>query len=369
MTMTIEEKAKAFDEALERARKMLNMILDNELIGFPDQIREIFPQLCENEDERIRKALVEYFAPPVSFTTVRGIPVQKVRDWLENQKPLFKQISDGVIWHSGLRTGMELEKQQEQKPVECIEFDNEFENQVSHLLASVLNGEWEYNEGFVKHAAQSLMGYAKNEMKPDEWDKREKLFTKALQAANARIGQLFEENRKLKEQKPEWSEEDRLHYVNVLEALEYVKGCKSDYDKIEAIISDIDWLKSLPERFNLQPKQEWTEEDKTNGWKEANLERYLSCLQKLGTGDPQQPETVNSKWFKEHCQPCMVSVKDATKFGNLEYERGIKDGIQSEKSRQWRPSEEQIRAVFDASERNDKLGSVLRNLYGDLRKL
>jgi len=35
----------------------------------------------------------------------------------------------------------------------------------------------------------------------------------------------------------------------------------------------------------------------------------------------------------------------------------------------WRPSPEQMRAVFDASERNDKLGSVLRNLYDDLRKL
>lgn len=340
MTMTIEEKAKAFDEALERARKMLNMVLDNELIGFPDQIREIFPQLCESEDEKVRMALVEHFAPPVPFATVRGIPVQKVRDWLEKQK----------------------ERKPVQKPVECIEFDNEFEKQVSHLLASVLNGEWEYNEDFVKYAAQSLLGFAKNEMKPDEWDKREKLFRKALQAANARIGQLFEENQKLKEQKPEWSEEDRIMLNDIIRCLPSKSSAEFNQKRVN-------WLKFLPERFNLQPKQEWTEEDKTNGWKEANLERYLSCLQKLGTGDPQQPETVNSKWFKEHCQPCMVSVKDAVKFGNLEYERGIKDGIQSEKSRQWRPSEEQIRAVFDASERNDKLGSVLRNLYGDLRKL
>ena len=50
--------------------------------------------------------------------------------------------------------------------VECIEFDNEFEKQVSHLLASVLNGEYEYNEGFVKHTAQYLLGFAKHELKP-----------------------------------------------------------------------------------------------------------------------------------------------------------------------------------------------------------
>lgn len=59
--MTQEEKARAYDEALERARKMLNMILDEELLGFPDQIREIFPQLKESKDEKIRKEMIRYF--------------------------------------------------------------------------------------------------------------------------------------------------------------------------------------------------------------------------------------------------------------------------------------------------------------------
>lgn len=136
-----------------------------------------------------------------------------------------------------------------QKPVESIEFDNEFEKQVSHLLASVLNGEWEYDEGFVKYSAQSLLGYAKNEMKPDEWDKREKLFRKALQAANARIGQLLEENQKLKEQKPEWSEEDEKMMKDTIDWL-------TDAYYEDSVEDNISWLKSLPKRFNLQPKQE-----------------------------------------------------------------------------------------------------------------
>ena len=141
----------------------------------------------------------------------------------------------------------------EQKPVECIEFDNEFEKQVSHLLASVLNGEWEYNEDFVKYAAQSLLGFAKNEMKPDEWDKREKLFRKALQAANARIGQLFEENQKLKEQKPEWSEEDRIMLNDIIRCLPSKSSAEFNQKRVN-------WLKSLPERFNLRPKEEWSED-------------------------------------------------------------------------------------------------------------
>ena len=61
----------------------------------------------------------------------------------------------------------------EQKPTECIKFNNEFENQVSNLIASVLNGEHEYNESFVKYVAQSLLGYAKNELKSAEWSKED----------------------------------------------------------------------------------------------------------------------------------------------------------------------------------------------------
>ena len=95
-----------------------------------------------------------------------------------------------------LYRGLEIEKH-----TECIEFANEFDSQVSHLLVSVLNGEHEYNKDFVKYAAQSLLGYAKNELKSDELNEREKLM-KALQTSNAQIGELIEENYKLKEQKP-----------------------------------------------------------------------------------------------------------------------------------------------------------------------
>ena len=64
-------------------------------------------------------------------------------------------------------------KKIEQKPTECIKFGNEFENQISHLLVSVLNREYEYNEGFVKYVAQSLLGYAKNELKSIEWSEED----------------------------------------------------------------------------------------------------------------------------------------------------------------------------------------------------
>ena len=80
--MTQEQKAKRYDEALNWMRELYPGLHG----ATKEDAEHFFPELAESEDERIRKALVEYFAPPVSFTTVRGISVQKVRDWLEKKE-------------------------------------------------------------------------------------------------------------------------------------------------------------------------------------------------------------------------------------------------------------------------------------------
>ena len=100
-----------------------------------------------------------------------------------------------------------------------------------------------------------------------------------------------------------------------------------DYNKAPDGFGDVKfWLKSL------RP-QNWTKEDK---------KRYKSCLQRLSTGNPEQPETINSKWFKEHVYP------QAT----------------------WKPSEEQLKALKEAvDEHFDIDGGALWHLYEDLKKL
>ena len=76
--MTQEQKAKAYDEALERA----SCIKDRVLIEY------IFPELAESEDEKIRKAIL-------GLTFIDGIePILEkcaitrshIRTWLEKQK-------------------------------------------------------------------------------------------------------------------------------------------------------------------------------------------------------------------------------------------------------------------------------------------
>ena len=77
------------------------------------------------------------------------------------------------------------------------------------------------------------------------------------------IEKIFAYINRQKEQKPaEWSEEDKVMLNNIIWGV-HMKSIKpldemddrSKYERYE------DFLKALPERFNLQPRTEWSEED------------------------------------------------------------------------------------------------------------
>lgn len=181
----------------------------------------------------------------------------------------------------------------------------------------------------------------------------------------------------------EWSEEDNnikeqiiIDYEGELRKL----SNSTIYEQVKPIYQKrIDWLKSLPERFNLQPKAEWSEEDKNK------FDLLHTCICRCII-DPYWDYSKREKVSKEiipffeklkslRPQLNTVSTENATKFGNLEYERGVKDGIQREKSHQWKPSEKQMKllevAIAAALDNNksSKLASGLITLRKDLEKL
>ena len=82
--MTIEEKARAYDEALERAR-MLNNGKDGDVEAGTTTCEYIFPELKESEDERIRKFICSIIdnLEPKDFV---GVKKMNVIAWLEKQK-------------------------------------------------------------------------------------------------------------------------------------------------------------------------------------------------------------------------------------------------------------------------------------------
>lgn len=82
--MSIEQKAKAYDEAISMAKKWYDTITNK---GYRRIFEEIFPEL-KSEDERIRKALIEGFQQYDEEECWRDIEYLKIKDiiaWLEKQ--------------------------------------------------------------------------------------------------------------------------------------------------------------------------------------------------------------------------------------------------------------------------------------------
>lgn len=85
--MTKEEKAKAYDEALKRAKKILCNI--NEYSDSCRDIETIFPQLAESEDEKIIRTIIDALyshTNSINLLSSRGYQMENIEAWLEKQK-------------------------------------------------------------------------------------------------------------------------------------------------------------------------------------------------------------------------------------------------------------------------------------------
>jgi len=85
--MTQEEKAKAYDEALAHAKLLLKTV-GNATLGnliLKNEFENMFPELKEeNEEEKIRKCLIDYFTD-FHLQTFAGLDPKKIIAWLEKQ--------------------------------------------------------------------------------------------------------------------------------------------------------------------------------------------------------------------------------------------------------------------------------------------
>lgn len=91
--LSIEQKAIAYDEAIERAKKWYNAPNSDKMPTYTNRvIEEIFPELCESEDERIRKELIDIVKKsPITFAFEDK---NKVLAWLEKQGNKDKLIQE-----------------------------------------------------------------------------------------------------------------------------------------------------------------------------------------------------------------------------------------------------------------------------------
>ena len=108
--MTQEEKAKAYDEAIKKLRSLHDDYdTISTLIEVKEELEEIFPELKETEDEKIRKELLEHCKNQAKPYIDTGNKCPQIQSW--------------IAW---------LEKQGEQKPVEWNEEDD-------YMLESIIS--------------------------------------------------------------------------------------------------------------------------------------------------------------------------------------------------------------------------------------
>ena len=155
--LSTEEKARRYDEALERAKGAHNSAKSDKENGVTDKNTEytillaetIFPELKESEDEEMRKTLIKFFEEwHKTRSHCWGISLPKILAWLEKQGEQI-DIANKEYWR-GYREGKkeildkyaELEKQGKQntiwKPTE------EQIKALEHLLETIRRHEYSY---------------------------------------------------------------------------------------------------------------------------------------------------------------------------------------------------------------------------------
>lgn len=218
-----------------------------------EEYKNVNTGLNEDEDERIRKALKEYFINSFQnngVAAICGVHIKDILAWLERQC---------------------------EKGINGNDREIPFSEQILANSAKTCKDAWSeederiYNLLYEEYKNLAYYSHSRNQ-------------------ARDIPGEVLGWLKSLKERvqpKQEWSEEDENIRNEVIKYFKSLLECLSTEKRHAENRKWINWLESL------RP-QNWTKEDK---------ERYISCLQRLSTGNPEQPETINSEWFKEHVYP------------------------------------------------------------------
>lgn len=412
--MKTEEKAKAYDKAAAKAMELFN---SPRTCFDINQLTEMFPGLKDDEDEKTREFLINFIklenganlSPDDAERCIAYLEKQKVNNPAEDSEKepewspsegemgvLYKlcyisnQISDKddteltrlyqdlkrEYFNGRSFENMFLnEKQEEQSTAEYIKrnskewyallaeqydkgyWKGKLENQNTEQQPAEID---EY-EIIKKHITESALsgevnkrleecGWHVTDEKPAEWSGKDEDMLRDI-CSDLLAGTAFNiEFQTIAKKKINWlktrlkscrpslrselSKEEKKHLYNAIEAVKYV------YDVSEGSGAQcIEFLKSLPERLNIQPKQEWSKED------EDTIENAICILE--------------------------TNFKPNEGFTGLDINRNqLVERLKSLRPQpHWKPSKEQMEALFTASERNDRLGAILNSLYDDLKKL
>ena len=215
--MTQEEKAKAYDNIIEKANKMHSENCE----ACQMCIEELIPELKDSDDERISKALVKYFTSSIENPDyeICGVPFKKVLAWLE-------QLTGWLYGHVGVLNGGQ----------------KKYAEWLSSLKDKVLpQPKQEWSEDDVRNIQDidSVLFYDKN--LPED--------------SRIRLRNWLRSLKRRVQPQSKWSEEDKRILTTLINYLEEHGGGIDGYECIFLA----DWLKSLKPQSQWKPSKEQLE--------------------------------------------------------------------------------------------------------------
>ena len=347
---------KKYNEALEQAKKL-------SVDGYLDAIavEEIFPELRESEDERIRKWLIDYFSSIKATVWIhRDISCEQILAYLEKQKEQ-EHICDSAQYEEGFKTGLEigLRKQKEQK----VDIDK--------LRRDIYQSG--YNDGY-QHGKED----AQKEQKPAEWRPFDKeVLTKIKELIDSHFSEHVQRGvykdwlDEHISQPAEWSEEDADMLNCCISSIEEAKENRYAYKETDGDTSydrEIDWLKSL----RPQPKK---------GLHPGSI-RKVDNPMKWMEEDEKEREQKPVTWSEED-EKIISSIRHilfehAFENGGVDVNGDYCKDVYSQANDfllslrpSWKPSEEQMDSLRDTivQTKGYSYSMYLPELYEQLKKL
>ena len=255
--MTIEEKAKAYDEALARAKTYLTPDTPDR-VDTVSAITTIFPKLAESEDEKVRNGLVRFLKELLELGGVLH------DEWDRNECEKY------IAW---------LEKQKEPNPFTGTGFN--YNGNTWGMCARDNGVDILFNSKLIRHISEEKQAEQKAS------------YTTMVETGDGGINALV--TRELPtdgcddEQKPaEWSEEDEDNFKHLLDEIVCLGNNRNSanrlyYDRL------IKFIKELKNR--AQPKEKWCDKD------ERMLDRLIAYFEKrVAFTDDDNPRYAN--WLK-----------------------------------------------------------------------
>ena len=373
--MTQEQKAKAYDEALERAKEMIKAMTNIGGVAKVDDIQYLFPELKESEDEKIRLFICDLITR-IFWGRDWDISKKDCLAYLKKQKEprdyrkLYKGVSQSE-WFKENYEGKSLGE--EQKPAELTPLADLLSNYLKNDFEFFATKKWDekkWNE-VMNIQASELLRYAKKELekeqKPAENGGKELLYV-----SNKSYNIGYRDGKREAESKQEWSKEDEKMSEGFMHKLEV---CDLLTNK------EITWAKHRLNSLHPQPKPEWSEEDekiiesinmvfdmcaakniateettlyKLRAWLKSRRPQPIQVKESYKDGF-QTARHVAASAFMEYCNKNRPNGKMCLSNGECEdIENAFSVGDWAKIERyihkyHWKPSEEQMRALKEVA--------------------